>query len=53
MMHIYSSDAMKDEFLALYKKDIEITSKDVPELPYPTKQKHYLSSVAKLQFAAT
>ena len=25
MMHIYSSDAMKDEFLALYKKDFEIT----------------------------
>ena len=26
MMHIYSCDAMKDEFLALYKKDFEITS---------------------------
>ncbi len=25
MMHIYSCDAMKDEFLALYKKDFEIT----------------------------
>ena len=25
MMHIYSSDEMKDEFLALYKKDFEIT----------------------------
>ena len=25
MMHIYSSDLMKDEFLALYKKDFEIT----------------------------
>ena len=25
MMHIYSSDAMKDEFLALYTKDFEIT----------------------------
>ena len=25
MMHIYTSDAMKDEFLALYKKDFEIT----------------------------
>ena len=24
MMHFYSSDAMKDEFLALYKKDFEI-----------------------------
>jgi hypothetical protein len=25
MMHIYSCYAMKDEFLALYKKDFEIT----------------------------
>jgi hypothetical protein len=25
MMHIYSSDAMKDESLALYKKDFDIT----------------------------
>ena len=25
MMHIFSCDAMKDEFLALYKKDFEIT----------------------------
>ncbi len=25
MIHIYSCDAMKDEFLALYKKDFEIT----------------------------
>ncbi len=25
MMHICSCDAMKDEFLALYKKDFEIT----------------------------
>jgi hypothetical protein len=25
MMHIYLCDAMKDEFLALYKKDFEIT----------------------------
>ena len=25
MMHIYTSDEMKDEFLALYKKDFEIT----------------------------
>ena len=25
MMHIYSCDAMKDELLALYKKDFEIT----------------------------
>ena len=25
MMHIHSCDAMKDEFLALYKKDFEIT----------------------------
>ena len=25
MMHIYTSDAMKDEFSALYKKDFEIT----------------------------
>ena len=25
MMHIYSFDAMKDEFLALYKKDFDIT----------------------------
>ncbi len=25
MMHIYSCDAMKDEFLALYKKDFDIT----------------------------
>ena len=25
MMHIYSCDAMKDEFLALYQKDFEIT----------------------------
>ena len=25
MMHMYSSDEMKDEFLALYKKDLEIT----------------------------
>ena len=24
-MHIYTSDEMKDEFLALYKKDFEIT----------------------------
>ena len=112
MMHIYSSDAIKDEFLALYKKDFEITggskmetflgsgmvveqkgksfkihvdnyvkevlteysdyikgmmqpkkvpispvvafkAEDVPELPYPLKQKHYLSFVAKLQLAAT
>jgi hypothetical protein len=26
MMHIYSCDAMKDEFLALYRKDFKITS---------------------------
>ena len=25
MKHIYSCDAMKDEFLALYKKDFDIT----------------------------
>ena len=25
MMHIYSSDAMKDEFLALYTKDFKVT----------------------------
>ncbi len=25
MMHIYSCDAMKEELLALYKKDFEIT----------------------------
>jgi hypothetical protein len=25
MMHIYSCDAMKDEFMALYKKDFDIT----------------------------
>jgi hypothetical protein len=25
MMRVYSCDAMKDEFLALYKKDFEIT----------------------------
>jgi hypothetical protein len=25
MMHIYSYDAMKDDILALYKKDFEIT----------------------------
>ena len=25
MMHLYSSDSMKDEFLALYQKDFEIT----------------------------
>ena len=25
MMHLYSRDAMKDEYLALYKKDIFIT----------------------------
>ncbi len=25
MMHIYSCDAMKDEFLALYKKGFKIT----------------------------
>jgi hypothetical protein len=25
MRHIYSCDAMKDEFLALYKKDFDIT----------------------------
>ncbi len=25
MMHIYSCDAMKDEFLALYKEDFDIT----------------------------
>ncbi len=25
MMHMYSCDAMKDEFLALYKKDFDIT----------------------------
>ena len=25
MIHIYSCDAMKDEFLALYRKDFEIT----------------------------
>ena len=28
MMHIYTSDEMKDEFLALYKKDFEITGGD-------------------------
>ncbi len=110
MMHIYSCDAMEDEFLALYRKDLEITggskmetflgmvveqddksikihldnsvkeviaeysnyikkslqpkkvpisqgaafrAEDIPELPYPTKQKYYRSFVAKLQFAAT
>ncbi len=31
MMHIYSCDAKKDEFLALYKKDFEITSGDKME----------------------
>jgi hypothetical protein len=31
MMHINSCDAMKDEFLALYKKDFEITSGDKME----------------------
>ncbi len=25
MMHIYSCDAINDEFLALYKKDFDIT----------------------------
>ena len=32
MMHIYSCDAMKDEFLALYKKDFEITGGDKMEM---------------------
>ncbi len=27
MMHMYSCDAMKDEFLALYKKDFDITGR--------------------------
>ncbi len=31
MMHICSCDAMKDEFLALYKKDFEITRGDKME----------------------
>ncbi len=31
MMHIYSCDVMEDEFLALYKKDFEITSGDKME----------------------
>ncbi len=31
MMHIYPCDAMKDEFLALYKKDFEITCGDKME----------------------
>ncbi len=30
MMHIYSRDAMKDEFLALYKKDFNIMGGNIP-----------------------
>jgi hypothetical protein len=32
---------------------VAFKAEDVPELPYPLKQKYYSSFVAKLQFAAT
>ena len=40
MMHIYSCDAMKDEFLALYKKDFDITG--------GTKMETFLGMVVEL-----
>ena len=46
MMHIYSCDAMKDEFLALYKKDFDIiTASTLAGCGWSVREKHTTADI--------